>query len=250
MKGRVHSVGGHERVAITRWQVCSTAPGATTEGARWIEASAPDGGLTAAAALRAAGAWTLDGAARRFDAEDWWFRATLPSVARADGDELALTFGGIATVADVSLDGVPLLSSDNMFVGHERLLERGGGELLIRCRALDAALGGKRPRPRWRAPMIENQQLRWFRTTLLGRTPGWSPPAQAVGPWRPVALERRAGVAVDDVRLRAEVRDGVGRVEVGCRARGLGRAIASAELLLARGGETHRVALAEGPGAS
>ena len=258
MTGRVRSVGGHERVAITRWQVCSTAPGATTEGARWIDAAAPDGGLTAAAALRAAGAWTLDGAARRFDAEDWWFRATLPSLARAaatadgasDEAELALTFGGLATVAEVTLDGAPLLSSDNMFVGHERLLERGGGELLIRCRALDVALGGKRPRPRWRAPMIENQQLRWFRATLLGRTPGWSPPAQAVGPWRPVALERRAGVAVDDVRLRVEVQGGVGRVEVACRARGLGRAIASAELVIARDGESHRVALSGGSGAS
>jgi beta-mannosidase len=222
VKGRVHSVGGHERVAITRWQVCSTAPGATTEGARWIDAAAPDGGLTAAAALRATGAWTLDGAARRFDAEDWWFRATLPQVARADGDELALTFGGIATLADVSLDGVPLLSSDNMFVGHERLLERGGGELLIRCRALDAALGGKRPRPRWRAPMIENQQLRWFRTTLLGRTPGWSPPAQAVGPWRPVALERRRGFAIDHLALGAFVVGNVGRVRVVVMARSLG----------------------------
>ena len=223
MNGRVRSVGGHERVAITRWQVCSTAPGATTEGARWIDAAAPEGGgLTAAAALRAAGAWSLDGAARRFDAEDWWFRATLPDVARGDGEELALTFGGIATLADVWLDGQPLFSSDNMFVGHERVIERGGGELLIRCRALDAALGAKRPRPRWRAPMIENQQLRWFRTTLLGRTPGWSPPAQAVGPWRPVVLERRRGVAIDHLAMGAFVVDNVGRVRVVALPRSLG----------------------------
>ncbi len=223
MTGRVLSVGGHERVAITRWQVCSTAPGATTEGARWIDAAAPaGGGLTAAAALRAAGAWTLDGAARRFDAEDWWFRATIPSLTRGDGDELALTFGGLATLADVWLDGQPLFSSDNMFVAHERVIERGGGELLIRCRSLDAALGGKRPRPRWRAPMIENQQLRWFRTTLLGRTPGWSPPAQAVGPWRPVALERRRGLAIDHVALSASIVGNVGRVRVVATARSLG----------------------------
>ncbi|HEY2744687.1 MAG TPA: glycoside hydrolase family 2 protein [Polyangia bacterium] len=228
MSGRVLSVGGHERVAVTRWQVCSTAPGATTEGARWIDAAAPDGGggLTAAAALRAAGAWSLDGAARRFDAEDWWFRATLPEVARdgnaSDEAELALTFGGLATLADVWLDGQPLFSSDNMFVAHERVIERGGGELLIRCRALDAALAGKRPRPRWRAPMIENQQLRWFRTTLLGRTPGWSPPAQAVGPWRAVAIERRRGFAIEDVALGASVAGNVGRVRVVARARSLG----------------------------
>lgn len=34
--------------------------------------------------------------------------------------------------------------------------------------------------------MVEHQQLRFFRTTLLGRTPGWSPPAPPVGPWRDV----------------------------------------------------------------
>ena len=46
--------------------------------------------------------------------------------------------------------------------------------------------------------------LRWFRTTLLGRTARRSRPAPApVGPWRPVALERRRLVAVDDLRACA-----------------------------------------------
>jgi len=43
-------------------------------------------------------------------------------------------------------------------------------ELVICFRALDRALEAKRPRPKWRTPMVESQQLRWFRTTLLGRT--------------------------------------------------------------------------------
>ena len=56
---------------------------------------------------------------------------------------------------------------------------------------LDAVLKERRPRPRWKAPMVEQQQIRWFRTTLLGRTPGWSPPATRG--WRPLA--RRSNIA-------------------------------------------------------
>ena len=76
----------------------------------------------------------------------------------------------------------------------------------------------KRPRPRWRAPMIEHQQLRWFRTTLLGRTPGWSPPAAAVGPWRDVRLERRRGVAIEDVRPDRRTAGAVAAASSSCRA--------------------------------
>ena len=254
MTPRGHSVTGHRHAAVSAWQVCATPPGAIADpagleraGLTFITATAP---TTAAAAGREAGA-SLDGPARRFDAEDWWFRARLPAVEgeAAAGDEHALVLEGLATVADVWLDGVPLLSSNDMFVRHERLLDgpRVGAELVIRCRALDALLAAKRPRPRWRAPMIEHQQLRWFRTTLLGRTPGWSPPAAIVGPWRPVRVERRRGLVVEDLRLHVAVDDdgARGRVDVAFRLRALGAAPpAHAELVLERAGHSHRVALA------
>jgi beta-mannosidase len=82
---------------------------------------------------------------------------------------------------------------------------RDDNELVIRFHSLDRLVKAKRPRPRWKAPMIENQQLRWFRTTLLGRTPGWSPPAAAVGPWRDVWLERRRHFEISDLRIRPSV---------------------------------------------
>ena len=72
--------------------------------------------------------------------------------------------------------------------------------------------------------MIENQQLRWFRTTLLGRTPGWSPPAAAVGPWRGVEFVVRRRCAVEDVRLSARVDGDDGRLDVAGRLRGIGAA--------------------------
>ena len=67
MTGRVRSVTGSESLTLTDWRVCALAPGAADgpealEGARWIAAPGP---MTAAAMLRAAGAFDLDGAARR-----------------------------------------------------------------------------------------------------------------------------------------------------------------------------------------
>ena len=146
MTPRGHSVTGHEHAAITAWQVAATPPGAVEDpaaleraGLSFVTAAAP---TTAAAAARAAG-WSLDAPPRRFDAEDWWFRARLPRIEgpATPEDEFALVLDGLATVADVWLDGAPLLSSANMFVRHERALRvASGGELVVRCRSLVALL--------------------------------------------------------------------------------------------------------------
>lgn len=235
-------VAGHESLPVTDWQICSTAPGAVDSpealvGTTWL--TAPNA-RTAAGALRAAGRFSLDDPPRRFDAEDWWFKARLPQVTAAKDDELALSFEGLATIADVWLDGAPLLSSDNMFRAHERVVASSARELVIRFRSLDALLGAKRPRPRWRTPVVDHQQLRWFRTTLLGRMPGFSPPAAPVGPWRPVRLERRTGIAVDDVAMHASVTGTTGRLAVTCKTRSLGGTTKQAEIVLRRGDREHR----------
>ncbi|MEO8653332.1 MAG: glycoside hydrolase family 2 protein, partial [Ramlibacter sp.] len=143
--------------------------------------------------------------------------------------------------AQVQLNGRPLLDSDNMFMAHEcevgDALAATGNELLIRFRSLDAALGERRPRPRWRTPMVVHQQLRWFRTTLLGRTPGWSPPAAVVGPWRDVWLERREGLHVSKLRMRTLVEEGAGVVL--CRVELPAHCVESVTLELDRGGQVH-----------
>ena len=214
---------------VDGWQLCAT-PAGQCEGptqldglapGSWIAAQAPG---TVAAVLAAAGRWSLDHAARRFDAEDWWYRVTFDAPAAAEHDELWLGFDGLAGVADVWLNGQYLLRGDNMFVAYERevrgLLRSGSNTLQLRFASLDAALATRRPRPRWRVPMVEHQQLRWFRTTLLGRTPGWSPPVAAVGLWKDVWLERRAGPDVHALELQVRVTaDGVGEVELTCAMR-------------------------------
>jgi beta-mannosidase len=138
----------------------------------------------------------------------------------APGERLVLGFDGLATLAEIWLNGAPLGQSSNMFQAHEFDISEhvaASNELLIRCAPVQQFLARKRPRPRWRTPMVAHQQLRWLRTTLLGRTPGWSPPAAPVGPWRPVWLERRRDLEVGDLRLTAILRDGGGKVSLSGR---------------------------------
>ena len=215
MRGRLRGISGHHAERLRGpWAVAACAPGAlqgpSALGGASLDWVTTNDATTAAAALREAGQWSLDSAPRRFDAEDWWFKTSFSAVPAAASEQVWLCFDGLATLAEVWLNGEPLLTSRGMFTAHELRVDallRPENELVIRCRSLDAELGARRPRPRWRVPMAEHQQLRWFRTTLLGRTPGWSPPAAAVGPWRGVRLERRHGVMLEDVRIRAD-RDG------------------------------------------
>lgn len=220
-----------QTLLLADWFICAAPPGDSGQPApspqeAWtaIETLKP-----AAAALRDLNQWSIDEPARRFDAQDWWYRLTFDASQATDGEAIFLGFDGLATLAQVWLNGMALLTSTNMFVAHavdvSRLLKATGNTLLIRFSALDTALTIKRKRPRWRAPMIENQQLRWFRTTLLGRTPGWSPPAAVVGPWKDIWLERRSTIDVQAVRLQATV-DGIdGLVSCHLQARAMGQAL-------------------------
>jgi beta-mannosidase len=220
-------VEGHDVRALTHgWETTATAPDACTEpGAleqqSWWPACVPG---TAASALQAAGAWQ-PGDSYDFDAEDWWFRTSFEAAPATPGEEVALCFDGIATVAEVYLNGERILDSDSMFLSHAvdvgASLE-GQNELAIRCRALGPLLEvRRRPRARWRTRLVADGNLRFFRTTLLGRAPGFSPGPAAVGPWRGVRLERRRRLAVDELAVRAEVRGEQGRLVVRASLRGL-----------------------------
>lgn len=162
-----------------------------------------------------------DAAARtmpRLEAFDWWYRCHFAHGAETSpDDQWWLHFDGLATIADVWLNSELVLRADNMFVAHAvdvttRLSDH--NEIVLHFHALDPLLAQRRPRPAWRAPMIEHQQLRWFRTTLLGRTPGWSPSIPPVGPWRSVYLERRTSFDVERVDLRTSLQEDDGLVAV------------------------------------
>jgi beta-mannosidase len=151
------------------------------------------------------------------------FDAPLP----ADGEEVVLALDGIATVFAVVLNGVVVAEGSSMFAAHAvdvgALLREEGNDLEIRCGALSELLAQqpRRPRQRWRTKVVENGgALRFVRTAILGRAPGFAPGPPIVGPWRPVWLVRRRGLVVDDVVLRPRLEGDDGVLAISARLRG------------------------------
>jgi beta-mannosidase len=172
-----------------------TPAGLARAAAEWVPAAVPG---TIASALGAAGRLADR---RALDELDWWLRCRFAG----PGGPHRLSFGGLATLADVWLNGEHLLSSTNM---HRSIAVdvpdvRGACELVVRCAALAPHLEQRRPRPRWKTYLVDHPQLRWVRTSLLGRIPGWAEVPPAVGVWRPVALVPLDGSTAAGVVLGA-----------------------------------------------
>ncbi len=121
------------------------------------------------------------------ESQDWWYRCALPPTEQAS----ELVFEGLATICEVFLDGQRRLGTGNMFRRWTLALEPGARALALVFRSLDAELSARRPRPRWKTALVTEQKLRFVRTSLAGRIPGWTPPFPAIGPWRPVRLRAR-----------------------------------------------------------
>jgi len=189
------------------WEVACTSPGACAGpgdldglGLEWTPAQVPG---------TAAGAVGADG--RDFDAQDWWFRCRFDA---GDPSQTELRLDGVATVSEVYLNGKRILESESMFTSHR--VDVGGrlaataNDLVIACRSL-APLLTKRRRPsaRWRTRVVNAGNLRWYRTMMFGRSPGFAPGPAPVGPWRPVSLGAPDPLAGLRVRARVVGRDGI-----------------------------------------
>jgi beta-mannosidase len=202
-------------LAQAGWECCQTPAGAVDEPAAldglpvtWWAATAPG---TAASAARAAG--VPDPSVLDLDGDDWWFRCRFRRPA-APGPWV-LCIGGLATLADVWLNGLHVLASRNMFRRYELDVRELALEntLAIRFAALQPVLAARQPRPRWKTPLA-HANLRWLRTSLLGRTRGIAVTPPIVGPWRPIELIRAGPVRVVRRRLSASCDAGDGLVEV------------------------------------
>lgn len=201
------------------WQLLSTDAGAFDTPATlsndgpWLAARVPG---TVAVALRDAGQWNLASPAPLHH-RDHWYRT------RFNGrGARTLRFAGLATLAEVWLNGTLILRSDNMFIAHDvdvRLI--GDNELCICFRAMDALLSKPMKRARWRPAMIVPSSLRSVRTTLLGHMPGWCPAVHAIGPWRSIHCIESAALSVADVSLSATLQGSdVGLLRIKARIKG------------------------------
>src|SRR5579859_7960188 len=134
------------RQLATGWQAAVASPAGEPAAPGWIPCPVPG---TAAAALQAAGRWR-PGDRHDFDAEEWWFRTRFEAEAPVAGERIVLGLDGVATVAEIFLNGSCVLRSESMFAAHEldvtELIDE-DNELSIRCLALAPLLAEPR-RPR------------------------------------------------------------------------------------------------------
>ncbi|MEJ2392814.1 MAG: glycoside hydrolase family 2 protein [Gammaproteobacteria bacterium] len=207
------------------WQMLGTSPSACASPADlpeqahgWLPAMVPG---TVAQALQVNTEWEVS-QPRDFDGQDWWYVCSFSKPDVAPAEKHFLRFAGLATITEVWLNGALVLQSDNMFVEHvlevtEQLQPQ--NTLHLCFRALQTELGKRRPRPQWKTKLVSHQQLRWIRTSLLGRIPGWSPPVAPVGPWREVLLESRQAYALDAIDLQTSLADDAGTLRFACSLR-------------------------------
>src|SRR5207248_8864351 len=117
-------------------------------GVEWHDAVVP--GTVAAAIHRDINA------AGDYDVDDWWYQMSFalggPSPKRY------LRLEGLATLAEVWLNGTHILSSRNMFVTHRidvTHLLRDRNELAICFRSLGEAMKQRRARPKWKTQLVD-----------------------------------------------------------------------------------------------
>ncbi|MCV0429197.1 MAG: glycoside hydrolase family 2 protein [Roseibium sp.] len=185
------------------WKLAVSDPGAFEAAASdhawdFVPAKVPG---TAAAALSEAGRYDPENPEPLHDRDIWfetWFEAE-PGAYR-------LCMDGLATVAEVYLNGTEILSSRNMFRKFDVPVDLADRNRIQICfRSLEPYLNGKGPRARWKPQLATSQGLRLIRTTLLGHMPGWCPEIHAVGPYRPIRLYRADAVRVTEKRILADL---------------------------------------------
>src|SRR5690606_29241724 len=227
-----------------RWRCLRVVPGAVEhpgdlpEDGPWLPVRIPG---TAAGAIREADG-VAGARAASPDSDDWWF---VTDVEGSGDGPWHLTFDGLATLAEVWVDGTRVATSESMFVPLTVVLDRLSSttRIVIRCASLDAALRKRRPRGRWRSSLVSAQGLRWFRTTMLGRAPVYAGAPAPVGPWRPVRLIDSGEPVVLEREIRTRVRGSDGIVDVDLVLAG----IAVPEVTVEIGGATTHVRPEYGP---
>lgn len=170
---------------------------------------------TVAGALSDAGLFDRHKPHPLHDKDAWYFRSL---EGEAPGPAI-LRFEGLATIAEIYVNGDLKATSDSMFESLDVAVELSGHDDVAICfRALQPYLEKRGPRARWRPQMMDHQGLRFIRTTPLGHMPGWCPEIHPMGPYRPVLLIRPAQDRITDLSINADLDDfGTGKLTVRLR---------------------------------
>lgn len=223
------------------WRIWKTAP-AQYDSPVWIQV-ASDSPLPATAPKTIA-SLLLDSTPQPIenlsdlDSFDWWYALHFDKPDA--GVKYFLHFDGLATIADIWLNGELLLHTDNMFRAYrvdvtDNLQPK--NELVICFRSLKEHLETSRKRPKWKTRLVEHQNLRWVRTTLLGSIPGWTPPVKPIGIWREVRLESADVTCLNDFSLQATLQNDTGILHLKADISNLTEQ--PCEILFEINGETH-----------
>jgi beta-mannosidase len=181
---------------------CET-PADAVQAGLWLDAPVPG---TAAQALKQGRRSYENNRQRLHDCDVWYIR-------HLDAHRgMRLRFEGLATLADVFINGDIAATSESMFQPLELTLEHNGLiELALSFRSLNRRLGTvKGKRARWKTSLAENQDLRFIRTSFLGHMSGWCPPVDIVGPYRPVTTLACNTISRRDIELAATCDNGTG----------------------------------------
>jgi beta-mannosidase len=192
------------------WQQVSTQPDAITQlgqlqGLAWQAGER----TTVGQFHRQRGELTRD-SPPDLDGSDHWYRVRLLNDHWAPGSRRLLVFDGLATLATIWVDGELVLETENMYRRYAVEVSdslQPWTDLVVRFRALTPALKLRKGPRRWPTRLVEHRNLRFFRTTLLGRMPGWTPPWPVVGPFGPVRQVSTHGIVLHRLRCAPTVDD-------------------------------------------
>ena len=159
--------------------------------------------------------------------EAWEYRTTVAvDAATLARDRVELVFAGLDTYADVSVNGVSVLTADNMFrswrADVKSRLKAGDNVIVVRFASPIAkvkpaydALGYKLPAANDQAKEMVSM---WTRKAPYHYGWDWGPRFVTAGIWRPVTLEAWDVARLDDVQIFQTKRD-AGAADLGVVAR-------------------------------
>jgi beta-mannosidase len=151
---------------------------------------------------------------------DWWYFCEFELNETELNSSFHLILERLATVCEIYVNEKLIATHANMFVPLRldlSALLTSHNYLAICFRSLNEQLKQRKPRPRWKTNLVKNQQLRWFRTPLLGYIPGWTPATPAIGICGPAHLKKLNHPEITSLQLTTCLKNNTGSIIVKCQ---------------------------------